>query len=281
MPQDPVPGASGQDDLAEIRRIYAGSAEYTWNRHVTDSRIEGEVLRRALEAELPQPPACIADIGGGNGRWAYYLAGLGYQVLLSDVTPELIADAERRAPEHPALERAEVADARCLPYASGSVDGCLVLGPMYSLPAEADRAAALSEVRRVLRPGGIALIQYLTRMAGLRSILTYAAAKTGEFDWRGFIEHGRFSDSRVPRFYRANTWMTEEEAVAGLRQAGLLPRTILGMDGPAPGTGQEALADAPAELVGQWADIAMAIGTTPAGRAAADHILVIAYKDVA
>jgi 2-polyprenyl-3-methyl-5-hydroxy-6-metoxy-1,4-benzoquinol methylase len=37
-----------------------------------------------LDRYLPDPPAKVADVGGGLGRYAYWLAERGYQVHLID-----------------------------------------------------------------------------------------------------------------------------------------------------------------------------------------------------
>ena len=40
-----------------------------------------------LERYLPAPPAVIADVGGGPGRYAIWLAERGYRVHLVDPVP--------------------------------------------------------------------------------------------------------------------------------------------------------------------------------------------------
>ena len=70
------------------------------------------VLRRP-----PAAPAVVADIGGGPGRYALWLASLGYQV-----------------------EHLDLPDA--------SVDAVLLLGPLYHLTDRAERVRAPAELRR-------------------------------------------------------------------------------------------------------------------------------------
>ena len=69
------------------------------------------VLRRP-----PAAPAVVADIGGGPGRYALWLASLGYQV-----------------------EHLDLPDA--------SVDAVLLLGPLYHLTDRAERVRAPAELR--------------------------------------------------------------------------------------------------------------------------------------
>src|SRR5215469_6286739 len=48
-------------------------------------RLEFERTQEILLRHLPEPPATVADIGGGPGRYALWLAGLGYRVVHRDL----------------------------------------------------------------------------------------------------------------------------------------------------------------------------------------------------
>lgn len=54
-------------------------------------------------------------------------------------------------------------DARHLDLAAASVDAALLLGPLYHLYALEDRIASLTELHRVLRPGGVAFAAAISR----------------------------------------------------------------------------------------------------------------------
>jgi SAM-dependent methyltransferase len=123
-----------------------------------------ELLRRCL----PGCPAVLADVGGGPGTHASWLAAAGYDVSLLDVVPALVDQARAASdaqPEHPF--RATVGDARALPWDRASVDAVLLLGPLYHLPSHQERALALAEARRVLRPGGVLAAAAIGRYAPL------------------------------------------------------------------------------------------------------------------
>jgi hypothetical protein len=66
---------------------------------LSDGRGQFEFIRTTeiLARRLPPPPAVIPDIGGGPGRYALWLASLGYQVEHQDLMPlhvrQLQADA--------------------------------------------------------------------------------------------------------------------------------------------------------------------------------------------
>jgi SAM-dependent methyltransferase len=110
-------------------------------------------LERALVEEFfPPPPARVLDLGCGAGRTTIVLAGLGFQVVGLDLSPNLLALARGRF-EGLAFHRG---DAVRLPYRNDSFDAALFSynGIDCIHPLEA-RLECLREVHRVLRPGGL------------------------------------------------------------------------------------------------------------------------------
>ena len=117
-----------------------------------------EILLRAL----PRAPAVVADIGGGPGRYALWLAGLGYRVRHRDVVPLHVRQVSEAAGPGGAIE-SRLADARSLDLADASVDAVLLLGPLYHLERAGDRVQALREAGRVVRPGGVVFAAAISR----------------------------------------------------------------------------------------------------------------------
>ena len=117
------------------------------------------ILRR-----LPPAPARVADIGGGPGRYALWLAALGYQVEHRDLMPLHVRQLETDAASLDGL-RTAVSDARDLDLDDASVDAVLLLGPLYHLRRRPDRIGALTEARRVVRPGGPVFAAAISRWA--------------------------------------------------------------------------------------------------------------------
>src|SRR5215472_1358820 len=85
--------------------------------------IEFERTKDVLQRFLPPPPAIIADIGGGPGRYALWLAERGYQVYHRDLIGLHVQQLQGDLLERASLSiDTAVADARQLDLADASVD---------------------------------------------------------------------------------------------------------------------------------------------------------------
>lgn len=109
-------------------------------------------------------PLTIVDLGCGVGRLTPALAEtFGGPVYGVDPSSKMRATAETEA-THPAVTylAGEAAD---IPLADGSIDAVLMFLSLHHVP---DRAAAATEIRRVLKPGGRLLIRssFSDRMIG-------------------------------------------------------------------------------------------------------------------
>ena len=121
-----------------------------------------------LDRLLPAPPARVLDVGGGPGAYAALLARRGYRVHLVDAMPLHVEQAREVAGSDPAAGfTAVLGDARDLPEPDGSQDAVLLFGPLYHLTQAQDRRQALTEARRVLRPGGRLMAVAISRFASL------------------------------------------------------------------------------------------------------------------
>jgi SAM-dependent methyltransferase len=98
------------------------------------------------------------------------------QVVAVDISPEVVAAARRR---HPGLE-AEVATITDLPFSQGSLDAAFSNSTLDHLATRGEVATALSELGRVIRPGGrlvITLDNPLNPLIALRDVLPQGLAR--------------------------------------------------------------------------------------------------------
>ena len=126
--------------------------------------IEFERTKEILLEELPKPPAVIYDIGGAYGEYAWWLASLGYEVHLFDLSETNIAMSAELAEEYSGvnLVSAMVSDARSIPRSDKSADAILLMGPLYSITEYEERILAIEECGRLLKDDGILFSAALT-----------------------------------------------------------------------------------------------------------------------
>ncbi|MFC4014434.1 class I SAM-dependent methyltransferase [Nonomuraea purpurea] len=188
-------------------------------------RLEYQRTQELLRRTLMPPPARILDVGGGAGVHAQWLAADGYDVHLVDPVPAHVDAAAVLSGV-----TAELGDARQLSIPDQSVDVVLLLGPLYHLTDAADRAQALAEARRVLRPGGLvvaaAISRYLSLMeTGTNGRLT--AEMTSAV--RNVIATGHY-DGHVG--FMPTHFHTAAELGAEVQAAGLRDVQVYGIEGP-------------------------------------------------
>lgn len=147
-----------ETDRRVLRHYELGiEPERLWRRGV------GELVRLRtwdiFERFLP-PEGRIADVGGGPGTHAKQLLDRGYEVVLVDPVPRLLALAEEATGGR---AQCILGDARQLDLDDESFDAVLLMGPLYHLPDPQDRLAALREAERILRPGGRLISEVISR----------------------------------------------------------------------------------------------------------------------
>jgi ubiquinone/menaquinone biosynthesis C-methylase UbiE len=108
-------------------------------------------LREALEGA---PGRRLADVGGGTGNYARALRDEGWDPVVIDREPAMLARAAAKGLETIA------ADAQRLPLADASVDAAMLVSMLHHVE---DPPAALGEARRILRPGGRLALMVFTR----------------------------------------------------------------------------------------------------------------------
>jgi ubiquinone/menaquinone biosynthesis C-methylase UbiE len=95
----------------------------------------------------------ILDAGCGPGQDAAYFASLGYEVAGFDLSEEFLKIARRRLPGATFIK----ADMRKLDFPDRSFDGVWASFSFHHL-SKADAPAALAELKRVLKAGGVLFI---------------------------------------------------------------------------------------------------------------------------
>ncbi len=124
-------------------------------------------------AEAQRGAMTAVDVGCGNGRNAIALPALGFERVIAIDPSQALVDVCRQS----ALDAGCFIDARCgglpsLPCDDDTADVVIAWGVMYVLGDRATICEAMSEMARILRPGGLLIADwrgdgdYLLRFAG-------------------------------------------------------------------------------------------------------------------
>jgi SAM-dependent methyltransferase len=141
------------DDDAEVN--WSEDLEALHEESTRDHFIDVWTRRAVLDALAPsiRPGGVVADVGCSTGYLLEDLQARHPGALL--LGADLVAAGLRKAHASVPVAALVLADATRLPFEDGSVDAVASINVLEHVP---DDAAALVEIRRVLRPGALAAI---------------------------------------------------------------------------------------------------------------------------
>ena len=140
----------------DVRESYDSAAE-AYAEHLA-AELAGKPLDRHLLnrfAEDTRGRGLVADLGCGPGHVAGYLHEQGVAMLGIDLSPEMIRVARRL---HPGLDF-RVGDMKQLDLPDSALAGVIAFYSIVHFDSS-ELGAILLEVRRVLKPGGLALLSF-------------------------------------------------------------------------------------------------------------------------
>lgn len=222
-----------------VRDYYNAHAENEQNRLDQPlCRIEFVSTLRLIDKYFPKQGK-VCDIGGGTGRYTIELLRKGYLVTLFDLSDEEIRLAGIQLNKNGlSAERLIIGDARDMSMlASDTFDAALLLGPMYHIVEPNERAKVLQELKRILKPQGVAIIAYLN---------SWGLIKTGIVDFphwyndisflRSMLNEHTFAGQSLSGFTECY-WSTSEAALQEIKEADLEVLSYAGAESFAGGMG--------------------------------------------
>jgi len=134
---------------------------YVLTNHVLSMGTDILWRKRVGQIVVEWAPDTILDIATGTGDLALELQKVCYdaEVIASDFCPEMLAHATKRG-----VKNTQVVDAMNMPFED---DSCDVLTVAFGLRNMASYPGALTEMKRVIRPGGHLLILDFSQPEGL------------------------------------------------------------------------------------------------------------------
>ncbi len=127
-----------------------------------------------------RPPARVLDVCSGYGRHSVELARRGFEVVGVDISLSQVEQAYRHAASSGAAPAFVVGDARALPLAGGFDAAINMFLSFGYFATDAESQAMLDGVARVLRRGGVLLIDFWNREHEIRGFQPLVLDRRGD-----------------------------------------------------------------------------------------------------
>jgi SAM-dependent methyltransferase len=193
-------------DSDSVRAYFDTFGEREWERleRNLQGRTNYAVHKRFLQ-DYERAGMRVIDIGSGPGRFAIDAATLGAEVTLVDLSPVQLELARTRLTERGLLDRvrglhrADVLDLTAID--DDAYDAVVCFGGVLSYTKER-HPAALREIGRVVRPGGVILVSVMSLLGILRLLGPLDASEVLEaidthLDWQATLSGAGVVYTRV------------------------------------------------------------------------------------
>ena len=265
----------------QIRLRYAGKAIQEWERLLSTPimRIEYLITFYCLERYLPRT-GLILDAGSGPGRYAIDLAKKGYHVVMYDLLHEMLQLGQQKVADAEVGKQVKLVegDIANLPYQDNIFDAVISLGiPISHILDSFVRSSAISEMSRVVKPGGKVFLTGMARTACYRGAVFWLKQHPEFFEQistTDFRSKGIMDGSQV--WYNFAPGELDELA----ESHGLQVIDRVGCEGPANHLPVENLEQIEADerYWPVWREILLKTCNEPSIIGISNHLLVIACK---
>jgi demethylmenaquinone methyltransferase/2-methoxy-6-polyprenyl-1,4-benzoquinol methylase len=154
-----------EDKARRVRGVFDSVAgKYDLMNDLMSAGLHRLWKRFAVEATRVRPGMRVLDLAGGTGDLALQFArrvGPAGEVVLTDINGAMLAGGRDRLVNEGLLLPVVQCDAEALPFPDARFD-CVSIG--FGLRNVTRKERALAEMRRVLRPGGVAAVLEFSRV---------------------------------------------------------------------------------------------------------------------
>ncbi len=216
--QELIAQYTGADEDSRLTRQYIAQIEYDTTMHVLKP--------------YWKKGSKLCELGAATGRYALAFAEQGCDVTAVELAPEQVALMRQQAKERQlslAMHEGDACDVSFIDDASQDI--CLMLGPMYHLTTLEQRNQAIAEAKRILKPGGILAVAYISRffVAGLFAKHWPNLMTPDVLD--ELLQQGTVSAIEADSFFRVGYFATPAEAESWLTAAGFGLENHVATDG--------------------------------------------------
>jgi tellurite methyltransferase len=182
--------------------------EHIWSTNSAPPRFHASAAPNPSVADWAETiPAGghVLDVGCGAGRHVLYLGGQGFKVAGMDISPTGVEQCRALCAERQIEFDGRVSDMNKLPWPDGTFDAVLSTATIHH-NLRAGILESLGEIRRVLKPGGLLLVDLLSTERDFYQYLReqVAAGEIKEVEPNTFVDerpHSEDSDGFLPHHY--------------------------------------------------------------------------------
>ena len=194
--------------------------------YVTYTYIQRHLSAVLDERKCAKSDIKIMDIGAGTGAYCIPLADEGYTVSAVEMVKHNLGILKKKTKP---VDARQGNACNMKKYADDTFDVTLLFGPMYHLFSHEDKIKALSEAKRITKPGGVIFVAYVMNEYG---VITYCFK---ERHIREIMENHRLTEdfhtvSQVENLY---DYVRIEDINKLNQQCGLKRKMIISPDGAA------------------------------------------------
>ena len=230
---------TNEERVSIVRDFYNNSVQFEWDR-IAD-KPEFLLTCRMLDRYV-KPGDTVLDIGGGPGRYSFYLAEKGCDVTLFDLSPENVDHVEKHSSESGVPVKAICGDAREADivisnntvYTHGETkqfDHVLLMGPLYHLLEEKDRIKAINAALRLLKPGGILFAAFISMSGGLVFMLREVPEQFANTEEKRFLDPFVAGENYAGAAFTQAFFINQHKVLPFMEQFGLEKLHLFGQEG--------------------------------------------------
>ncbi len=249
-----------------------------WER-LERHKIEFEITKRYMDKYITGQNQTIFDIGGGPGRYSFYLTQKGHRVSLLDLSRHNI---------HVARGKSRELDIWLEDYIKGnaldlsthdpeSYDVVLLMGPLYHLIKEEDRQKAMVEALRVLKKDGIFIASFISNYAPIQDALTWLELNGEKEDVQNLLHYIYDGRNKDGVGFTTAYFTSKEEARLLMQKNGLKELAFVGVENIL-GCKETDILKCTKENQEKWLELGFALSQEESLMGTSQHYLYIGQK---
>jgi len=235
---------TNEERVKIVQEFYNNAVPYEWERIV--GKPEFLLTCRMMDRYI-KPGDTVLDIGGGPGRYSFYLAEKGCDVTLFDLSPENVNHVKKHSKESGITVKAICGDAREVDIlinnhtdfekdehekdSKKQFDHVLLMGPLYHLLEEQDRIKAVKAALNLLKPGGLLFAAFISMDGGLVFMLRELPEQFANPDEQRFLIPLVAGDNFSGAAFTQAFFINQHNVLPFMDQFGLEKLHLFGQEG--------------------------------------------------